>query len=130
MVYKKYLGSPINDYSVDGSAATTHFYLISVFNMPYRVIYTRYPYRYLKRLIRRFIRGKVKGTLLSYLRGTSDAHCTSMPEWLYSFLFDIQPIYVEPYNNEETKPLTKRLIREIIAALEAYYISKPFLSLP
>lgn len=129
MIFETYIGAPIKDYSVDGCATETRFYLISFFNKPYRVIYTRYPYNYLKRLTRRFMRGQIKETSLLCLNDAIDTFCPPMPRWLYSSLFTIQPVYVECYNNEEIKSLTKDRIRKIINTLEVYYMIKPFSSL-
>lgn len=128
MISKIYVGSPIQDHSFEGGATPIRFYLISFFNKPYRVIYTRYPYSYLKRLVYRFARGKVKKTSLLCFRDVTDTICPSMPRWIYSSLVNIRPIYIEFVkfdNDEETKPLTKSRIREIIDILEGYYRIKP-----
>lgn len=121
MIFPPYLGSPITDYSGEGGIIPTCFYLISFSNKPYRVIYTRYPYNYLKRLIRRFMRDKVKGFSSSYFRDVVNAPCDFIPKWFYAYSISIQPVYVEFCIHEMTKPLTKTRIREVTTLLTEFY---------
>ena len=123
MISTIYLGSPINDFSTDGSSAAPQFYLISIFNQPYRVIYTRYPYHYLKRLIRRRSKGKANNISFWCSKDIINAFVEFLPEKFRASFLSIQPIYMGLSNNERTKPLTKNRIRETIAVLESYYVS-------
>lgn len=115
MYYDHCLGSPITDFSTEGSTSTPQFYLVSIFKQPYRVIYTRYPYHYLKRFIRRYLGGKVSKTFRWY--------CVQfLPEDYRASSFSIQPIHSVVSNNRRINSLSRKRIREIVSILETHYV--------
>lgn len=125
MIINPYLGQPITDYSVDGCATITQFYLISIANRPYRVIYTRYPYSYLKRFIGRIREDNRKKIARLYSKDILGSYYTLVLKSFFPSSFVIQPVYVEFSKVEKEMPLTRTRIREITAILTKHYTAQP-----